>query len=286
MQSTFDPVLEISVHEARETACAEIPIIDLRDASERLVGVPVGSRVMEAREILERAVGGGQGLPVNARLICAEGVRSLAAVRKLHEYGFSGFKSIAGGYRAWLDAGLPVVGPGELESAQLDRYARHLVMPQVGPAGQSRLLGTKILLAGLGGLNSPAALYLAAAGVGTLGLVDPDRVERSNLQRQVVHGENTVGQAKILSAEQRIRDLNPDVKTVCLADRITADNAAEIVADWDIIVDGTDNFPARYALNRACIRENKPLVYGAVMRFQGQVSVFRPAHAESSPCFQ
>jgi molybdopterin/thiamine biosynthesis adenylyltransferase/rhodanese-related sulfurtransferase len=263
---------EVGVAEAAALACPERPLLDIRDADERSAGVPSGAIPVAPGDLLERCrnLAGGY-------LICAEGVRSLAAVQRLQAAGLGGFRSVAGGFQAWQQARLPSGYPDGFEAAQAERYARHLVMPQVGVEGQRRLRATRMLLVGLGGLNSPAALYLAAAGVGRLGLVDDDRVERSNLQRQVIHGESSLGANKGRSAAERLRDLNPDTETVVIEQRVDADNAAALVADWDIVLDGTDNFAARYALNAACVRAGKPLVYGAVMRFQGQLSVFWPA---------
>jgi len=275
--------LEVTVAEAASLACPSRPLIDIREDSERLAGTPRGAVVMTVEDLLRQCRRAGDGGEPGGYLLCAEGVRSLDAVRQLSKEGFSGFRSVAGGFQAWQEAGLGVGYPEGFDAASAQRYARHLVMPQVGAAGQRKLLEARILLAGLGGLNAPAALYLAAAGVGRLGLVDPDRVERSNLQRQVVHAESTLGQNKAVSAQARIHDLNPQVETVVIEDRIDAENAGELVAGWDIVVDGTDNFPARYALNEACVRLGIPLVYGAVMRFQGQVSVFWPARPEPSP---
>jgi molybdopterin/thiamine biosynthesis adenylyltransferase/rhodanese-related sulfurtransferase len=285
MPAPASPALEVRVEEAASLACPSRPLIDLREARERQVGTPRGAVVMSLEEVLEqcrRAGGDGGGY-----LLCAEGVRSLDAVHALRREGFDGFRSVAGGFRAWRDAGLPVGYPEGFDAASAQRYARQLVMPQVGAEGQRKLLQTSVLLAGLGGLNAPAALYLAAAGVGRLGLIDPDRVERSNLQRQVVHAESTLGRNKARSAQERIRDLNPDVETVVIEQRIDEANADELVTGWDIVVDGTDNFPARYALNEACVRLGIPLVYGAVMRFQGQVSVFWPSSDPGrAPCLQ
>jgi molybdopterin/thiamine biosynthesis adenylyltransferase/rhodanese-related sulfurtransferase len=283
--------LEISAEEAAALACPDRPLIDIRDDHERLQGSPSGAVVLTEDELLEKSR--SQGGSAKGFLLCAEGVRSLAAARSLHEQGFTAYRSVAGGFLAWQRAGLPVGYPDGFDALGAQRYARHLVMPQVGPEGQHRLQRSRMLLVGLGGLNAPAALYLAAAGVGRLGLIDPDRVERSNLQRQVIHGESMLGCNKAVSAQARIRDLNPDVETVILEGRVDQLNADGIVADWDIVLDGTDNFAARYALNEACVRQGKPLVYGAVMRFQGQVSVFWPggpkcglAGAErTAPCF-
>jgi molybdopterin/thiamine biosynthesis adenylyltransferase/rhodanese-related sulfurtransferase len=277
---------EIPVTEAHKSACAQQPLIDIREPHERAAGVPPGARSMSVEELLRFCKNRDSGEAPAGLVICAEGVRSLDAVQQLREAGFEGFLSVAGGFQAWLAAGLPVVSPDHLQPDQLERYSRHLVMPQVGPGGQQKLLDSRILLAGLGGLNSPVALYFAAAGVGTIGLVDNDRVERSNLQRQILHGEAFLGRDKTESARSRLADLNPDVETVVVKERIDASNADRIVDGWDIVVDGTDNFPVRYALNDACMRRSLPLVYGAVMRFQGQVSVFWPAAGTNRPCLR
>ena len=222
-----------------------------------------------------------------ANLLCAGGARSLVLAATLRRQGLGPAFSVAGGFERWRSEGLPVEPPEacETDAAGDSRYARHLVMPQVGARGQERLRRSRVLLAGLGGLNSPAALYLAAAGVGALGLVDDDRVDRSNLQRQVLYGEAQVGEGKARSAQSRLRDLNPEVETTVIDQRLDENNASGLIGDWDVVVDGTDNFPVRYALNAACVAAGKPLVYGAVMRFQGQVSVFWPAHGPgAAPC--
>jgi molybdopterin/thiamine biosynthesis adenylyltransferase/rhodanese-related sulfurtransferase len=290
MKQRTRPPLEIAPEEAASLACPDRPLIDIREPAERLQGVPTGAVLLTVDELLEGCRGADSASGTGGFVLCAEGVRSLEAVRRTRSEGVTGYRSVTGGFDAWRDAGLPVGYPEGFDAVSAQRYARHLVMPQVGAAGQRRLLRTRVLLAGLGGLNAPAALYLAAAGVGRLGLADPDRVERSNLQRQVIHAESTLGKNKALSAQARLLDLNPDVETVLIEQRIDRNNAEQLVADWDIVVDGTDNFPARYALNEACVRLGKPLVYGAVMRFQGQVSVFWPARPEgevgAAPCFR
>jgi len=280
--------VETPVEHAAAGACPNRPLIDIRSLRERDLGIPGGAIHSSPEKLLELY---GKSTPdeiAGGFIICAEGIRSKALVLKLRTLGFENFTSVAGGFQSWAATGLPVEYPAGLNAGQTDRYARHLVMPQVGIEGQRRLLQSKILLAGLGGLNSPVALYLAAAGVGTLGLADFDRVERSNLQRQVIHGESKVGELKASSARDRIRELNPDTETVVYTQRITPDNADAVLEPWDIVVDGTDSFSSRYALNDACVRASKPLVYGAVMRFQGQVSVFWPAAPESAaaPCFR
>ena len=287
MNQHHDLPVETSVKDAGRENCPARPLIDIRTAQERELGIPVGAVCLSAEDLLEQCR--NDRSEINGGFVfCVEGIRSKAAVLKLKEAGFNGFSSIAGGFQAWVSAGLPVGYPAGLDGLQADRYARHLVMPQVGAVGQRKLLQSRILLVGLGGLNSPVALYLAAAGVGALGLVDFDTVERSNLQRQIIHGESRLGTPKTTSARDRIRDLNPDIDTIVYDRQITAGNAGALLESWDIVVDGTDSFSSRYALNEACVRQSKPLVYGAVMRFQGQVSVFWPAGGgpDGAPCFR
>lgn len=274
--------LEISVEEAHRAQSEGIPLVDIRTAAELQAGAPNGSIVMSAEDVLARCAA-EPGWRIN--LLCAGGARSLVLAARLRGANTGIARSVSGGFESWVASGLPVEPLANLSAEQGDRYARHLVMEQVGPGGQQKLLNSRVLLVGLGGLNSPVALYLAAAGVGTLGLLDDDHVARSNLQRQVVHAENRIGDSKAQSARKRLAELNPDVRTEVIEQRLDAMNAAFLVQDWDVVVDGTDNFPARYALNQACAAAEKPLVYGAVMRFQGQVSVFWPGrHPGEAPC--
>lgn len=273
--------VETSVTEVAAKTCPRTPVIDIRTAREQQTGAPIGALPLSAEKLLEECRTAGRDNGKSAYILCAEGIRSLKLVRQLHAEGFKGFSSVKGGFLAWQQEDLPVVAPTGLDAGQAQRYSRHLVMPQVGPGGQRKLLDSSVLLVGLGGLNSPAALYLAAAGIGRLGLLDDDHVERSNLQRQIIHSEEMLGQKKTCSAEQRIAGLNPDVSTQIIDRRLDKDNADDLVRGWDIVIDGMDNFPARYALNDACTRQLIPLVYGAVMRFQGQVSVFH-----GGPCFR
>jgi len=287
MTQHYELPVETSAQDAAGSLCPARPLIDIRTPQERELGIPAGAVGMNAEDLLRQCKNDGGGIK-GGFVICLEGIRSKAVVLRLKEAGFNGFSSVEGGFQAWVSAGLPVGYPAGLDGLQADRYARHLVMPQVGANGQRKLLQSRILLVGLGGLNSPVALYLAAAGVGTLGLVDFDTVERSNLQRQIIHGENRLGVSKATSARDRIRDLNPDIETVVYDQQVTAGNADALLESWDIVVDGTDSFSSRYALNDACVRQSKPLVYGAVMRFQGQVSVFWPSSAgsDAAPCFR
>jgi molybdopterin/thiamine biosynthesis adenylyltransferase/rhodanese-related sulfurtransferase len=216
-------------------------------------------------------------------LLCAEGIRSLAAAEALRARGYRRVSSLAGGFDRWRGEGRPWEPAAGSDAGRRARYSRHLLLPQVGPAGQERLLASRVLLVGAGGLGSPVALYLAAAGVGTLGIVDPDLVEESNLQRQVLHSEETLGRPKVDSAAEAIGRLNRDVTVVRHPVRLEASNALALMADYDVIVDGADNFPTRYLMNDAGLRLRRPVVHGAVFRFEGQATVFLPYRG---PCYR
>lgn len=216
-------------------------------------------------------------------LYCAGGTRSALAARTLGDLGYSDVKSMAGGFTAWKRSGLPVHIPKTLNQEQLNRYSRHLLIPEIGEKGQTELLDAKVLMLGAGGLGSPAAFYLAAAGVGKIGIIDSDVVDRSNLQRQILHTDDRVGQPKVDSAEQTIKALNPDVEVVKYQEWLTTDNVLEIFEGWDIVVDGGDNFATRYLINDACVRLGIPNVHGSVFRFEGQVTSFI---AGDGPCYR
>ncbi len=216
-------------------------------------------------------------------LYCAGGVRSLMAGKTLQDMGYQNAISMAGGFGQWKASGLPFVQPRVLTDIQAKRYSRHLLIPEVGEAGQFKLLDSKVLFIGAGGLGSPAAYYLAAAGVGTIGIIDADVVEESNLQRQIIHNTSRIGQYKAESAKQTIQELNPDIKVNTYLERLDETNVASIIADYDVIIDGTDNFPTRYLLNDAALLANKPVVHGSVFRFEGQVTVFKPY---DGPCYR
>lgn len=207
---------------------------------------------------------------------CAGGVRSAFAAKTLHELGYSNVHSMAGGFGKWKDEGRAWRQPVTLTPDQRNRYQRHLLLPEVGVEGQARLLESKVLMLGAGGLGSPAALYLAAAGVGTIGIVDMDEVDESNLQRQILHNLDRVGLRKVESARQTISKLNPDVKVNTYDTRLDASNIMEIIDGYDVIVDGADNFPSRYLLNDASVKLGIPVVHGSIFRFEGMVSVFHP----------
>src|SRR5712691_4724555 len=216
-------------------------------------------------------------------LYCAGGVRSLIAGSTLKQMGYKNAISMSGGFGQWKANGYGFAQPRVMSEAQAKRYSRHLLVPEVGEQGQFKLLDSRVLLIGAGGLGSPAAYYLAAAGVGTIGIIDSDVVEESNLQRQILHNTKRVGQYKAESARETIEALNPDVKVVTYIERLDETNVARIIADYDVILDGTDNFPTRYLLNDAALIANKPVVHGSVFRFEGQVTVFKPY---DGPCYR
>jgi molybdopterin/thiamine biosynthesis adenylyltransferase/rhodanese-related sulfurtransferase len=217
-------------------------------------------------------------------LYCAGGVRSAMAADTLAQLGYGHVISMSGGFNRWKDSGLPWKKPDAgLTPEQGQRYSRHLLIPEVGESGQLQLLRSKVLLIGAGGLGSPAALYLAAAGVGTLGIVDSDVVDATNLQRQILHSTERIGEPKTESARQTLEALNPDVKIVGYQERLTSENIDRILSEYDVVVDGADNFPTRYLLNDASVKWNKPVVHGSIYRFEGQVTVFKP---HEGPCYR
>lgn len=207
---------------------------------------------------------------------CAVGARSAFAAKTLNEFGYRDVSSLAGGFNKWKDEGRPWNTPERLTAEQRIRYQRHLSLPEVGVNGQTKLLASKVLLLGAGGLGSPAALYLAAAGVGTIGIVDMDEVDASNLQRQILHNVDRIGDRKVDSAKKTITMLNPDVDVVTYDTRLDAGNIVDIISGYDVIVDGADNFPSRYVLNDASVKLGIPVVHGSIFRFEGMVTVFDP----------
>ncbi len=215
---------------------------------------------------------------------CASGIRSLLAARTLGELGYENVYNLTGGFSAWKDRGLPWVADRAFTAGELTRYSRHLAIPEVGEKGQAKLLDARVLLLGAGALGSPSALYLAAAGVGTIGLVDFDVVDLSNLQRQIIHTTDRVGMAKTESAQRQINALNPGVKLIRHDLRLTSENAMDIIKDYDVVVNCGDNFPTRYLINDACVLSKKPLVDGAIFRFEGNATVFYPA--KGGPCYR
>ncbi len=267
--------IDTAAAEARIQA-GNVFVLDVREpdeydegALENAVHIPRGH--LEA-QIEARALDRDQTVVV----YCAGGVRSAFAARTLQELGYSDVLSMAGGFGKWKDEGRAWRQPVTLTADQRNRYQRHLLLPEVGIEGQAKLLGAKVLMLGAGGLGSPAALYLAAAGIGTLGIVDMDDVDTSNLQRQILHNMDRIGQRKVDSARQTIEKLNPDVTVKTYDVRLTAENIIEIMSEYDIVVDGADNFPSRYLLNDASVKLGIPVVHGSIFRFEGMVSVFHP----------
>jgi molybdopterin/thiamine biosynthesis adenylyltransferase/rhodanese-related sulfurtransferase len=259
-------------------------LIDVREDGERAAGMPSGALGL-SRGFLELRI--EQAEPDRERSIltlCGSGVRSLLAAETLQRMGYRDVRSVAGGFERWKSEGLPIV-TGTLDADAAERYARQLRLPQVGEAGQAKLASAKVVLLGAGGLGAPASLYLAAAGVGRLTLVDDDRVERSNLHRQVIHADARVGMAKTESARIALNALNPRVRIEVRNERLHAGNVEGLLEGHDVLIDGADNFPARYLLAAASLRLKLPMVYGAVERFTGQVSVFDPRRADS-PCYR
>jgi len=259
-------------------------LVDVREKDEFRAGFIPGA-VHIPRAHLEMQA--EQKLPdKNAEIVlyCAGGTRSAFAAKTLAEFGYTNVLSANPGFVRWKDLKYPIEEPTQLTPAQLDRYSRHILLPEVGEKGQEKLLKGRVLLLGAGGLGAPAALYLAAAGVGTIGIVDADTVDASNLQRQIIHATSRLGKPKVDSAETAINDLNPDVKVVKFQERVNASNVDRIFgAGWDCIVDGCDNFPTRYLVNDASLFHKIPVVHGSIFRFDGQVTTFMPF---DGPCYR
>jgi molybdopterin/thiamine biosynthesis adenylyltransferase/rhodanese-related sulfurtransferase len=277
---------EISPAEALRRQRTGVVLIDVRESHERATGFAEGARGIAKAELEAQPQAELPALDAEVMLICQSGRRSLQAAQVLREAGYVRVASVEGGTTRWIAEGLPLTRP-EGDFDFYDRYSRHLRLPEVGEGGQRRLQAARVAMVGAGGLGSPAAYYLAAAGVGTLVLADDDVVDRSNLQRQILHTEDRIGVAKVESARIALSALNPTVAIEAFPERITADNVERLIADADVVIDGADNFPVRYLLNDACVKLGKPLVYGAVHRFEGQVSVFDAGrHRGQAPCYR
>jgi len=258
-------------------------LLDVREKEEYREG-HLGGAVSLPRGFLE--IRAEQTLPDKAQPIiayCAGGTRSLLAAKQLKEMGYQNVISMTGGYAAWKGAGYPWKQDRQFTQEQSTRYSRHFLLPEVGEEGQAKLLDAKVLLIGAGGLGSPTAFYLAAAGVGTLGIVDHDTVDLSNLQRQILHTQDRVGTPKVDSARTTLQALNPDVHVIGYRERVDSSNIMELIKDYDVIVDGCDNFPTRYLVNDACVMAGKPNVHGSIFQFEGQATVFYPG---KGPCYR
>src|SRR4051812_12469249 len=286
LQSVKAEIDEIDAAAAGELLASDDQpaVVDVRELDEWEQGAIPGA-VHIPRGFLESQI--EQKVPDRDRpvvLYCAGGARSAFAAKSLQELGYANVVSLAGGVTDWKRSGYPVATPRSLDGKQRPRYSRHLLIPEVGEEGQLKLLDTRILLIGAGGLGSPAALYLAAAGVGTLGIVDADVVDETNLQRQILHSTASLGEPKVESATRTIRELNPDVEVKAYKEQLTSENIERILSDgWDVIVDGADNFPTRYLVNDAAVWHDIPLVHGSIFRFEGQATVFKP---KEGPCYR
>jgi sulfur-carrier protein adenylyltransferase/sulfurtransferase len=285
LQQTRSEISEVDATQARQLIESQEPVVvDVREQDEwdeghipGAIHIPRGH--LESR--IERAA------PDRSRevlLYCSAGNRSAFAAKTLAELGYEHVASLSGGFTDWKRNGFPVKLQAGLDAPRRARYSRHLLIPEVGEEGQLKLLDSKVLLVGAGGLGSPASLYLAAAGVGRVGIVDADVVDESNLQRQIVHSTDSLGEPKVESAKRAVEALNPDVEVVSYQERLTSENIERILADgWDVIVDGADNFPTRYLVNDASVWHGIPVVHGSIYRFEGQVTVFKP---QEGPCYR
>jgi molybdopterin/thiamine biosynthesis adenylyltransferase/rhodanese-related sulfurtransferase len=285
LQQTRSEISEIDATEARvRIESGEPVVVDVREQDEWDEGHIAGA-VHVPRGYLESRIERLE--PDTSRPVivyCSGGNRSAFAAKTLAEVGYEDIVSLAGGFTDWKRNGFPVQLQAGLDAPRRARYSRHLLIPEVGEEGQLKLLDSKVLLIGAGGLGSPASLYLAAAGVGRIGIVDADVVDESNLQRQIVHSTESLGEPKVESAKRAVEALNPDVEVVAYKERLTSENIERILADgWDVIVDGADNFPTRYLVNDASVWHGIPVVHGSIYRFEGQVTVFKP---HEGPCYR
>ena len=283
LQRVKSEIREVSVQEAHALAATGATLVDVREADEWSQGHVPGSIFIPRGYLELRIEEKVTDKSAEVLLYCGGGSRSALAAKSLLELGYTKVASVAGGFGKWKEAGLPIVVPKTLSAEQQRRYSRHVLVPEVGEAGQQKLLEAKVLLVGAGGLGSPAGLYLAAAGVGTLGILDSDIVDLTNLQRQVLHTTASVGRPKTESAETTIRGLNPDVRVVRHDTRLEAANVMEVIAPYHVIVDGCDNFATKYLVNDAAVLTGKTNVYGSIFRFDGQASTFVP---KRGPCYR
>jgi len=258
-------------------------LVDVRDPDEYRDGA-IEPATNISRGFLEFRIGTAAADPKTPIVLyCQSGLRSMLAAKALHDLGYENVTNLQGGFQKWAQSGLPVMKDKPLTTDQIQRYSRHFLLPQVGEKGQRKLLRSKVLLIGAGGLGSPTALYLAAAGVGTMGLMDGDTVDVSNLQRQILHTTPNVGRPKVESGTEMLRALNPDVNVIPLPTRIDVDNVMDIIKDYDLVIDGSDNFDTRYLLNDACYLAGKPNIHGSIFQFEGMASVFAP---NKGPCYR
>jgi molybdopterin/thiamine biosynthesis adenylyltransferase/rhodanese-related sulfurtransferase len=285
LQQIKGEIDEIDVSRGRELlAEADAAVVDVRERDEWAEGHIPGAVHIPRGSLESRIEGVVPDRSQTVVVYCGSGSRSAFAAKTLEELGYGNVLSLAGGFTDWKRNGLPFELPRSLDDAKRRRYSRHLLIPEVGEEGQQKLLDSRVLLIGAGGLGSPAGLYLAAAGVGTIGIVDDDAVDETNLQRQIVHSTERLGDAKADSAKRTLEALNPDVAVRVFKERLTSDNVDRILGEgWDVIVDGADNFPTRYLLNDASVWHRIPVVHGSIFRFEGQATVFKP---HEGPCYR
>ena len=276
LQKAKSEIKEVTTEEAEKLIAEKWVVLDVREPDEYEQGT-IASSLHIPRGNLESSIEGAvPNKEAQVIAMCAGGARSAFAAQTLQNLDYENVVSMDGGFNQWKDENRTWVIPQTLSSDKRNRYQRHLLLPEIGDEGQMKLLDSKVLCIGAGGLGSPASLYLAAAGVGTLGIVDMDVVDESNLQRQILHNENRVGEAKVDSAKKTLTSLNRDVDVITYNMRLSADNIEEIISAYDVVVDGTDNFPIRYILNDASAKTGIPVVHGSIFRFEGQVTVFDP----------
>lgn len=285
MDEARETIPELTIDEVKDRIerGEDWAVLDVREREEYREGHLEGA-IPLPRGFLEMRV--EETLPDKTRPIiayCAGGVRSLIAARTMQEMGYENVSSMSGGYTAWKNAGYEWVADRQFSQEQITRYARHFTLPDVGEQGQAKLLDAKVLCVGAGGLGSPVAYYLAAAGVGTIGIADHDTVDMSNLQRQILHTNDRVGMPKVESAQLTLQALNPDVNVIPIQERLSSENVMRIIKDYDVIINGCDNFPTRYLINDACVMAKKVLVDGSIFQFEGQATVFSP---DEGPCYR
>jgi molybdopterin/thiamine biosynthesis adenylyltransferase/rhodanese-related sulfurtransferase len=284
LKDTKSQIREVDTASAAEAiARPGTVVLDVREPDEYQQGAIPGALLVERGNLESKIESRVADRSTPIVIHCASGIRSAFAAKTLQDLGYTDVVSMAGGFNKWKDEGRDWVTPQTLSAEQRNRYQRHLLLPEVGETGQLKLLDSKVLLLGAGGLGSPAALYLAAAGVGTLGIIDMDVVDDSNLQRQILHNVDRVGERKVDSAKKTLTALNPDVNVVTYDVRLGADNILDIIDGYDVIVDGTDNFPTRYLVNDASLLKRIPVVHGSIFRFEGQATVFAPY---VGPCYR
>lgn len=276
-------IREVGLDEARALIAGHVPILDVREPVEVEHGMIDGALQIPLGQLADRVAAELPQKAAPVLVYCASGIRSLAAAQVMRSLGYTDPVSLASGFNGWKSAGLPWTTPGPMSAALSQRYSRHLLLPEVGKAGQEKLLASRVLIVGAGGLGSPALLYLAAAGVGHITVIDDDLVDESNLQRQVIHTTAAIGTPKAVSALQSIAELNPDVVVEPVQARLTKENALELVERHDVVVDGADNFATRYLINDACVLLGTPNVHGGVDRFRGQATVFS---LPGGPCYR